>query len=607
MWTKRESVSRRAGFVVRVTGSIWVPDRGWEGVFDVFLAINSSDKLARRELLESVRRRLPLAVAALWATLLSAAATAGYAWVVGPLLRSLEGNSAPEIPPSGLPFPSLSVTQIVWLLVFLGLVRAVSETIRANLSAKLQLGVVREFRGKVLAHVLCLEPSTLLQWPRGELASRIQVEVHGVRTLLHLGVAQGIRSIVVATALASVALGVDTALAIPGVLVVPAAVAAIVFLARPARRLQRELFAAESSVVSDTAEAIDGAAVLRAYGAVRPMRDKIDAGAARSEGRGIVAETWSTAAGPLVELAGALGIAMVFALAWSTRGPVDLAATGTVLVALVLMYRPLHGLAQAVFGWSSGLASLDRLDELFRLPAEPLERVTTRTDPVASLRVEDLSFDYDGQPVLRNATACFRPGELVAITGASGAGKSTLLGLLAGVLPPASGRVLIDEAPVPRATLIGATAWMQQNPALFRDTIFRNVAFGVEHPERARVLEVCRRVDAHEFIAERPGGYDAVLQEGGTDLSMGQRQRITLARALYREAPVMLLDEPSSALDDKQERNVIRVCRELADLGGLVIVATHREDFLRQADRVLELRDGTVIEWERRTADALLH
>jgi len=88
---------------------------------------------------------------------------------------------------------------------------------------------------------------------------------------------------------------------------------------------------------------------------------------------------------------------------------------------------------------------------------------------------------------------------------------------------------------------------------------------------------------------------------------MGQRQRVTLARALYLGAPVLLLDEPTSALDDEHERHVIRVCREHVDQGALVLVATHREDFLRHADRVLELRDGTVIEWERRAADALLH
>ena len=601
-------VSRRDGFVVGGTRSIWVLNEPWEGVFGVFLGPNSNEKPARRGLLESLQRRFGLALATLSVMSVYAAATAGYAWLVGPLLLSLEGDSGPQPPSHGLPFPSLTVSQIVWLLVLLGLLRALSETVRANLSARLQLSVVREFRGKVLAHVLRLEPTTLLRWPRGELASRIQVEVHGVRTLLHLGVAQGIRSILVATSLAIVALRVDTPLATSGLLVLPLAVAAVVFAARPARRLQRELYAAESTLVSDTGEAIDGAAVLRAYEAVAPMWERIDEGAARSEGHGIAAETWSTAARPLVELAGALSLALVFALAWSTRDSADLAATWTVLVALVLMYRPLHGLAQALFGWWSGLASLDRLDELLSLPVEPAEPMAAaRTEPLALLCAEGLSFDYDGESVLNGATASFRAGELVAVTGPSGAGKSTLLRLLAGVLPPAGGRISIDGAPVPRNALTATTSWMPQSPVLFHDTILGNVALGSDSPDRGRVLEVCRRVEAHAFIAARPHGYDALLQEGGTDLSMGQRQRITLARALYRSAPVLLLDEPTSALDDERERNVIRVCREFADLGGLVIVATHREDFLRRADRVLELLDGTVVEWKRQSADARLH
>jgi ABC-type bacteriocin/lantibiotic exporter with double-glycine peptidase domain len=271
------------------------------------------------------------------------------------------------------------------------------------------------------------------------------------------------------------------------------------------------------------------------------------------------------------------------------------------------MYRPLHGIAQAVFGWWSGLASLDRLDELFGLPAEPAEASDTRREQIASLGFDGLRFDYEGRPVLRGAHASLRGGELVAITGESGVGKSTLLGVLAGVLPPSAGQIAIDGLPASRRALIAATAWMPQNPALFRDTIVGNVALGASRPDRDRVLEVCRRVDAHDFISARPQGYDGVLHEGGTDLSTGQRQRICLARALYTRAAVLLLDEPSSALDDAHERSVIRVCREHADDGGLVLVATHREDFLRHADRVLELRDGTVTEWERRTADLLLH
>lgn len=568
---------------------------------------NSSEKRARTELLKSVRARMPLALASVFAMAVSAAATAGYAWLVGPLVRSWEGNSGAGSALGTLPIPSLSVTQIVWLLVALGVLRALSETLRTHLASRLQLGVIREFRGKLLRHVLALEPSKLLAWRRGELSSRIQVEVHGVRILLHLGIGQGIRSVLVATALASVALRVDTALAIPGLLVLPLAVLLILLAARPARRLQRELFAAESAVLASTAEAIDGAAVLRAYGAAASTLENVDEAATHSEQRGIAAETWSAAAGPMVELAAALGIALVFAFAWSSRSTVDLASAGTVLVALLLMYRPLHGIAQAVFGWWSGLASLDRLDELFSLPAEPAEPAAPRAERVVSLGIDGLSFDYDGRPVLLGASALFRGGELVAIAGESGVGKSTLLGVLAGVLPPSAGSIAIDGLPASRDSLIAATAWMPQNPALFRDTILRNVALGVDRPDRDRVLHACRSVDAHDFISARPKGYDAVLHEGGTDLSTGQRQRICLARALYTVAPVLLLDEPSSALGDERERNVIRVCRAHADRGGLVIVATHREDFLHHADRVLELRDGTVIEWERPAADSLLH
>jgi ABC-type bacteriocin/lantibiotic exporter with double-glycine peptidase domain len=159
----------------------------------------------------------------------------------------------------------LPVTQIVWLLVALGAVRALSEAARTNLTSKFQLSTIREFSDEVLAHLLRLEPLVLLRWPRGELASRIQVEVDGVRTLLHPGVAQGIRRILVATALAVVALRVDSALAIPGLVVVPVGVVVIVLAARPARRVQRALFGVESSLVSHTNEVIDGAAVLHAY------------------------------------------------------------------------------------------------------------------------------------------------------------------------------------------------------------------------------------------------------------------------------------------------------------------------------------------------------
>ncbi len=572
---------------------------------------NSSDSPARRELLESTSKRLPLVVGSLTFMAASAAATAGYAWLAGPLLGSLEGSRLSVASQTAIEqtkiSPSLSWTQIVAALIFLGLFRALSETARAHLSSRLQLSVVREIRGKVLGHVLRLEPLTLLQWPQGEIASRVQVEVHGVRTLLHLGFAQGIRSILLATALAIVALRVDTALAIPGLIVLPLAVAVIAVGARPARKLQRELLGAESRVVADSAEAIDGAAVLRAYDATAARAAQIDRAAAESERRGVRTETWGTVASPLVELAAALGIAAVFALAWATRSNLDLASSGTVLVALILMYRPLHGLAQSIFGWSSGLASLDRLDELLRLPAREAPEGSVHETKVRTLALQGLSFGYGDRPVLKAADVRFAAGELVVVTGPSGAGKSTLLAVLAGILGPTEGTVTIDGAPVTTDSRTKMTAWMPQTPTLFHDTIVANITLGDPHPSRDRALEAAKRAGLDSFVMARPNGYDGLLLEGGSDLSAGERQRVTLARALYRQAPIFLLDEPTSALDGVQEANVLRVCQEHANLGCIVIVATHRDDFLRHADRVLKLQNATVVEWDERVTNRMLH
>ena len=243
----------------------------------------------------------------------SAAAIAGYAWLVGPLLGHLEADplslSSQVVGPRTEPAAGLSWIEIAVALVVLGVLRGVTETLRANVSARVQLGVVREFRGKILARVLGAEPIRLAAWAHGELASRIQVEVHGVRALLHAGVFQGIRSMVVATALATVAMKVDSALATPGLILLPIAVGLALLAGRPARALQREVFSAETAVVAETAEAIEGAPLLHAYGAVSQTWARIDGRAVASERRAVEADTWGAAAAPLAEMAGALGIA----------------------------------------------------------------------------------------------------------------------------------------------------------------------------------------------------------------------------------------------------------------------------------------------------------
>ncbi len=540
----------------------------------------------------------------------SAAATAGYAWLAGPLLAQLGemgfDQLSPNVAPQNGRLANLSLPQIAIALVLLSLVRSLAETSRAFIGSKLQLTVVREIRGKVLAHVLALPAASLARWPSGELASRVQVEVHGVRSLLNLGLTQGIQGVAVATALAIVALQVDTTLAIPGLLLLPLAVAGVSWVVRPARRLYRRLLGAESTLVAESAEAIEGAGVLRAYDAAEMRLQQIDDSAGRAERLAVRAETWSTLSGPMVELAGALGIAGMLTVAWATRAEVDVASTGSVLVALLLMYRPLQSIARSAFGWWSGLASVQRLDEILELPTDRSPPAGVRSS-FRSIRLCTLGFDYGDGPIWREAEHELRAGEFVAVTGESGSGKSTLLRVLAGALPPSTGRLELDGVVADGASLRATSAWMAQRPAVFRDSILGNITLGDPNPDRARALAAARRAHVDDFVEERPSGYEGMLREGGADLSAGQLQRLMLARALYRQAPILLLDEPAAALDARHEALVLQVCREAADAGQLVVVATHRQDFLRNADRVLEVRNLTVNEWPKRTERLHLH
>ncbi|MBS0512643.1 MAG: type I secretion system permease/ATPase [Proteobacteria bacterium] len=273
---------------------------------------------------------------------------------------------------------------------------------------------------------------------------------------------------------------------------------------------------------------------------------------------------------------------------------------GAMIAANVLMGRATQPLDQIVASWKPFLAARQafrNLDAL--LGAHPLpEDAPRRGLPRGDVRIENLVATAPGraQPILKGLTAAFEPAQVTAILGPSGSGKSTLARALVGIWPQREGRVLVDGEPIEewdREELGPALGYLPQDIELFEGSIAENIArFGEVDAEK--VIRACQRAGVHDMILRFPRGYDTQIGEAGSMLSGGQRQRIGLARAMYGEPRIIVLDEPNSNLDDVGEAALVRAVRDLREQGSTVFLITHRRGIVGIADRVLVLDDGVI-------------
>ncbi|WP_234010046.1 thiol reductant ABC exporter subunit CydD, partial [Streptomyces sp. SA3_actF] len=293
-----------------------------------------------------------------------------------------------------------------------------------------------------------------------------------------------------------------------------------------------------------------------------------------------------------LELLSTLSVALV-AVTIGMRlvhGDMDLYVALVVLVLAPEAYLPLRQVGTQYHAAAEGLAAAEEVFEVL----ETEERAAgTMEVPEGELRVEGLTVRYPGRtaPVLDRVSLRVRPGETVALVGPSGAGKSTLLQAVLGFARPDTGRVTVggtDLAEIDPALWHARIAWVPQHPALFAGTLAENVLLARPEATEAEVVRALRDAGAWEFVRELPDGMRTVLGEDGAGLSAGQRQRLALARAFLADRPVLLLDEPTAALDGATEAGIVEAVGRLA-AGRTVLLVVHRPALLAVADRVVRI------------------
>jgi thiol reductant ABC exporter CydD subunit len=307
--------------------------------------------------------------------------------------------------------------------------------------------------------------------------------------------------------------------------------------------------------------------------------------------------------GSVLELAATLGVALV-AVAAGLRlvdGSLALQAGLTVLVLAPELYLPFRRLGAEFHASADGLAVAERMFALLDAPAAAA-RGGSRPAPSPArhaVRLERVSFSYPSRPgpVLDGFDLELAPGEAVALIGESGTGKSTVAALLLGLLEPTSGRILVGGTDLGSCGLDGwrsFVAWVPQQPSMIRGTIAENIRLG--HPDAPddRVVEAALQAGAHEFIVALPEGVHTIIGEGGRQLSPGERRRIGLARAFLKDAPLVILDEPTADLDPCSVSVVSQAVRRLRVERTMLLIA-HRPELMQHADRVVVLVDGVAV------------
>ena len=465
--------------------------------------------------------------------------------------------------------------------------------------------VMSAMRVGLVEHVLRARPAAMEKEASGELATAAVQGVDALEAYFGRYVPQMALSVLVPVAVLVCVVPLDLTSAIIMAVTLPLIPVFMILVGRAAEASARSRFDALQALGGRFADLVAGLATLRAHGRAEAAGESL-AGAGDRYRRETMATLRVAFLSALVlELAATLGVALV-AVTVGVRlagGGMELQAGLAVLILAPELYAPLRQLGVQFHASADGMAAAERI--LAVLDEPPLLAATANPrdlpDPaVASIRLEGVSFAYPARdvPVLRDVDLELVPGERIVLVGASGAGKSTLLALLMRLADPTEGRLVVggvDLRDGDPAAWRRRVAWVSQRPRLIAGTIADNVRMGDPHASPERVRDALRSANADAFVSTLPGGVETRIGEGGVRLSAGEGQRIALARAFLRDAPLVLLDEPTANLDPEGAALVAEAIERLSR-GRTVVLAAHRLSMALGADRVVVLGEGRILE-----------
>jgi subfamily B ATP-binding cassette protein MsbA len=521
-----------------------------------------------------------------------AATEAGSAWILQPMLDGSFVEKKPEV--------------IRWLpfgLLGLFLVRGVASFIATYGMEHVGRNIIRDMRRQMFARLIRLPTAFYDHNLSGQLTSKLIYDVERVAQAATKAVTIVVRDSFSILALLTLMFYTSWKLAMVFLILGPIITVLVVIVSKRFRRISRRIQASMGDVTQLSQQITEGHRVIKMFGGEEYEEGHFAKANEYNRRQNMKLAATRAISVPVSQFLGAVGLAVILYVATS-KGMLEELTVGTFMsfvAASMLLLAPMKRLTMVQATVQQGIAAAQ---SVFTLLDEETERDTgTKRIDRAGGRIEyrDVSFSYEKGKgkVLDGVSFIAEAGETVAIVGRSGSGKSTLVGLLPRFYDLEAGLVLLDDIPVNDLSLAGLReqiALVSQDITLFNDTVASNIAYGaLAEVNEEDIIRAAEAAHAMEFVRELPGGLQSKVGDKGVLLSGGQRQRIAIARALLKDAPILILDEATSALDTESERYIQEALGKLMKNRTTLVIA-HRLSTVESADRILVLRGGRIVE-----------
>jgi len=557
----------------------------------LFADPRSTPALLRRLLTEQARahwRRYGLVVVLM---AVGAACTALPPWLLG---RGIDSTYVYRS------FDSLAFIATAMMVIFA--LKWVTGYVQSVSMARIANRIVAEYQKRMCDKLLAQDVAFYADRHSSEFAAQITFGAGSAARVLDLLSNTLGRDLFALIGLAAVMVYQAPLLSLAGIAVMPPAVLGVRKLITQVRSIVLTQFGGGVEILEAMRETVQGFRFIKAFNLEAAMRARVHASVESVEAAANRLATVSNRSAPLMETLGGIAVAVMLLCA-GFNALVLGAAPGaffSFVTAFLLAYEPIKRIVRLNIDLHNSLPGVQILFDILDLP----DATSGKIKPDIAIGRGAIAFDHvtfsyrPGRPVLRDLTFAARPGEVTAFVGPSGGGKSTIFNLVLALYAPQGGAILIDGQSydaVAAESIRRNIAYLEQDVFLFRGTIRQNIALGRPGATEAEVIAAARAAHADEFVSQLPAGYDSPVGERGMQLSHGQRQRIAIARALIRDAPVILLDEPTAALDPESERRVEDAMAKLIK-GRTTLVIAHRLHTITHADTIHVVEKGEIVE-----------